>query len=110
MTKYRVVEQFHRGGMCRVGDVVELTDTEAAELAEFVVPADGGSMPTATVPNAELQGQIEELEGTNADLAKRLDSSSFEIADLKQQIADLLAENEQLKAACPAKPAAKGAK
>lgn len=123
MTKYEVVEQFHRGGMHRVGTVVELTDTEAAELAGFVAPVDGGSMPAATTQDSDLQEQINNL---NLQLGKEceakheyknaLDDLTKQIEELKTanhrqatDIADLLAENEQLKAAA-AKPAAKGAK
>lgn len=123
MTKYKVVEQFHRGGMHRVGTVVELTDTEAVELAGFVVPVDGDSMPAATTQDSDLQEQIDNL---NLQLGKEceakheyknaLDDLTKQIEELKTanhrqetEIADLQAENEQLKAAA-AKPAAKGAK
>lgn len=116
---YTVTSPIMHGRRFDIGDPITLPDEEAKRLSGYVdlnskreadlSAAPGATKtPPATTQNSELQGQIKELEGANADLAKRLDSSSFEIADLKQQIADLQAENEQLKAA--AKPAAKGAK
>ncbi|MDK9716736.1 MAG: hypothetical protein OEL57_02370 [Trichlorobacter sp.] len=113
-SKYIVVTQFHGlGRIHKVDSEIELTSDEASELASFIKPADGSAMPATTAQDTSLQKRITELEDElqkhQESLATLLDDHEAIFANYKQQIADLQAENEQLKAAA-AKPAAKGAK
>ena len=131
MTKYKVVEQFHKGRMCRVGDTVELTDEEAIALGSFIKPLGYGtsisSSPSAQDADhqeriADMQEQIDNLKlqlgkecEAKHEYKNALDAATQQIDELTTQRIELFnecdalkAENEQLKAAT--KPAAKGAK